>query len=543
MTARLLLVLSIAAQALASALEADLPPSQSIANASRPTPITKSASLPRVHLNRRRHHQLSHDSHAISKRQVRNPQEAAKRWENRDEVAIARRAAPSATPVVCQNSVPAWGQCGGMSWTTDTCCVAGYICVYSNPYYSQCQPGTASSSSSSTASTSSSSVFVPPSTSSILAASPTPSSTACVGMSVAYGQCGGINYVGATCCPGGWTCQYSNDYYSQCLPGPSTSSSSNPISAPSSTPSSTKVSSPSALSSSSTSSIAPIPTAGPYGQCGGTGSSVSLCPSGFTCAFVNSYYYQCLPMASTATYTTVTTASFTTITRSASSSSAPSSTSATSTSSSATPSSSSCTGNAGAYGQCSGFLWLNYSCCPSGYECVYSSIFYSQCLPSSSTTSASTSSSPSSTSKASSTSSSSAALPSASPSACNNLCNAASTGSDGCTPYTVSYSGVTLPAGSTFQDNGHVNYQAIPKSQYLPGQTYKNRPASWTPQSFGVHFESLNNQPSGVYIGRNFMDFGAAAAAFPSGYCVVWVQLDNYNQHFGEGGQCPICTP
>ncbi|EPS37994.1 hypothetical protein H072_8267 [Dactylellina haptotyla CBS 200.50] len=37
----------------------------------------------------------------------------------------------------------------------------------------------------------------------------------------AYGQCGGIGWTGLTTCVSGWTCQYGNDYYSQCLPGSS----------------------------------------------------------------------------------------------------------------------------------------------------------------------------------------------------------------------------------------------------------------------------------------------------------------------------------
>ncbi|KAI0873900.1 carbohydrate-binding module family 1 [Hypoxylon argillaceum] len=39
-----------------------------------------------------------------------------------------------------------YGQCGGTGWTGDTTCASGYTCVYSNAYYSQCLPGTASSS-------------------------------------------------------------------------------------------------------------------------------------------------------------------------------------------------------------------------------------------------------------------------------------------------------------------------------------------------------------------------------------------------------------
>jgi hypothetical protein len=35
----------------------------------------------------------------------------------------------------------------------------------------------------------------------------------------AYYQCGGLNWTGATCCASGSTCQYQNEFYSQCVPG------------------------------------------------------------------------------------------------------------------------------------------------------------------------------------------------------------------------------------------------------------------------------------------------------------------------------------
>ncbi|CAO3701996.1 unnamed protein product [Rhizopus stolonifer] len=41
-----------------------------------------------------------------------------------------------------------------------------------------------------------------------------------------YGQCGGKNWNGSTCCESGSTCTVSNDYYSQCIPGSSNKSSS-----------------------------------------------------------------------------------------------------------------------------------------------------------------------------------------------------------------------------------------------------------------------------------------------------------------------------
>ncbi|KAF9049740.1 hypothetical protein BJ165DRAFT_1525075 [Panaeolus papilionaceus] len=47
-----------------------------------------------------------------------------------------------AAVVVAQS--PAWGQCGGQGWSGSTTCVSGYTCTYSNPYYSQCIPGSGS---------------------------------------------------------------------------------------------------------------------------------------------------------------------------------------------------------------------------------------------------------------------------------------------------------------------------------------------------------------------------------------------------------------
>ena len=60
---------------------------------------------------------------------------------------------------------------------------------------------------------------------------------------------------------------------------------------------------------------------------------------------------------------------------------------------------------------------------------------------------------------------------------------AGATGSDAPTPYTVGADGIHLPAGSTFSDNGHVNIKT-------------------TTGDYGIHFESLNNQPSGKWIGK-----------------------------------------
>ncbi|KAL9624960.1 MAG: hypothetical protein Q9160_001007 [Pyrenula sp. 1 TL-2023] len=51
--------------------------------------------------------------------------------------------AGAALAAVASAQQSAWGQCGGTGWTGATTCVSGYTCQYSNAYYSQCVPGTA----------------------------------------------------------------------------------------------------------------------------------------------------------------------------------------------------------------------------------------------------------------------------------------------------------------------------------------------------------------------------------------------------------------
>lgn len=44
-----------------------------------------------------------------------------------------------------------------------------------------------------------------------------------------------------------------------------------------------------------------------------------------------------------------------------------------------------------------------------------------------------------------------------------------------------------------------------------------------------MHFE-----PGSKYIGKNYFDFSDAAAYYgTNGYCITWVQVSLYNQHFG----------
>ncbi|KAG8904229.1 hypothetical protein FRC01_008818 [Tulasnella sp. 417] len=56
---------------------------------------------------------------------------------------IASIAALAWTVTSVNAAVAMWGQCGGIGHTGETTCVAGAVCTYSNDWYSQCLPGTA----------------------------------------------------------------------------------------------------------------------------------------------------------------------------------------------------------------------------------------------------------------------------------------------------------------------------------------------------------------------------------------------------------------
>lgn len=96
-------------------------------------------------------------------------------------------------------------------------------------------------------------------------------------------------------------------------------------------------------------------------------------------------------------------------------------------------------------------------------------------------------------------------------------------GSDSPTPYTVTVDGIQLPDGVSFRDNGHVNIKT-------------------NLGNAGIHFESRNwpaDHPKTFYIGKNFLPWDAFGFD-KTKLCVSWVQIDFYNEHFGEGGQAPV---
>lgn len=100
--------------------------------------------------------------------------------------------AVAVSPTVAQS--PVWGQCGGIGWSGATTCASGSVCTVSNPYYSQCLPGTATTTTVGTTST-------------VTTTSTAPSSTSCSGTRTKF-KFFGVNESGAefgnTAWPGTW---------------------------------------------------------------------------------------------------------------------------------------------------------------------------------------------------------------------------------------------------------------------------------------------------------------------------------------------------
>lgn len=97
-------------------------------------------------------------------------------------------------------------------------------------------------------------------------------------------------------------------------------------------------------------------------------------------------------------------------------------------------------------------------------------------------------------------------------------------GSDDPTPYTVTSSELELPAGDTFGEHDHVN-------------------VAYT-TAFGTGSANLHTgipgSPGADVIGQGEVSWSRIGV--PTGACITWVQVSGFNEHFGEGGQSPVCT-
>ncbi|MCR6706582.1 MAG: hypothetical protein NVV66_18465 [Cellulomonas sp.] len=90
--------------------------------------------------------------------------------------------------------------------------------------------------------------------------------------------------------------------------------------------------------------------------------------------------------------------------------------------------------------------------------------------------------------------------------------------SDAPTPYSVTAAGLTFPA--PLPAHGHVNVRTA------DGVTH------------GLHLDPNPGHPGRPWIGATFVPWAAFGI---SDGCVVWVQVSQYDEHYGEGGQPPVC--
>ncbi|KJA21577.1 carbohydrate-binding module family 1 protein [Hypholoma sublateritium FD-334 SS-4] len=113
------------------------------------------------------------------------------------------------------SQISGYGQCGGIGWSGGTTCVSGWVCTYSNPYFSQClRPSTTATPSTTSTSTKTSTTVITTSKSTPL--STTATSSAPIATASPWGQCGGQGYNGPTVCSPGWICTVNNAYFSNC---------------------------------------------------------------------------------------------------------------------------------------------------------------------------------------------------------------------------------------------------------------------------------------------------------------------------------------
>ena len=95
--------------------------------------------------------------------------------------------------------------------------------------------------------------------------------------------------------------------------------------------------------------------------------------------------------------------------------------------------------------------------------------------------------------------------------------------SDGPVPYAVTAEGLTLAPGDTFANHDHVNVQ----------YTHRGRTGS-----ANLHIEGTRS--TGGLIGKNAVRWDTVG--IPENSCITWVQVSKYEEHYGEGGQEPVCS-
>ena len=96
-------------------------------------------------------------------------------------------------------------------------------------------------------------------------------------------------------------------------------------------------------------------------------------------------------------------------------------------------------------------------------------------------------------------------------------------------PFTVTAEGVSLPAGQTFPDGGHVNLIATAPHTDLH---FEEKCIA------RVDAECATLHAAAQFIGTSFIPWSAFGL---TDGCVSWVQVAGIPKHFGDAGEAPIC--
>ncbi len=99
----------------------------------------------------------------------------------------------------------------------------------------------------------------------------------------------------------------------------------------------------------------------------------------------------------------------------------------------------------------------------------------------------------------------------------------AAAGSDAPTPYRVTGAGLELPAGHALAEHAHLN--VLWTSATGAGAT-------------NVHLEGPGTRWHDL-VGAGSVTWDRLG--LPTDACVRWVQVAGFDEHFGEGGQAPVC--
>jgi hypothetical protein len=112
-----------------------------------------------------------------------------------------------------------------------------------------------------------------------------------------WGQCGGQDWTGSTCCASGLTCVKQTIWFSICEPSSAVGAGTTTVAGSTSAATTAAPVTTTAAPATPATTEASGSCAGPWEQCGGTGwTGTTCCPSGYFCDALSEWHSQCNPV-------------------------------------------------------------------------------------------------------------------------------------------------------------------------------------------------------------------------------------------------------